>query len=154
MYKRQHAFSDEFESMLATSDISIIFARDLCRTILSGRKYNWNREQLIEDLLESGRQFAVPQEYQLVGKVRKLFPKLGVASISLNSEASVKIGDTISFRGTDSYNEVVLESIQVNSLVVDAVDGPKDFGIKIGESVFSKLKSNQCVYLRRCRTAS
>jgi U32 family peptidase len=84
---------------------------------------------------------------QFIGKVRKYWPKIGVAAVYLNS-GQLSIGDEIYVKGTDYLKRVKIESMQIfHKNVLKAVKG-QEIGIKVfeckkGDDVYLIINKNK-----------
>jgi len=70
---------------------------------------------------------------KVVGKVDKYFAKVGVAAVVL--EDSVKVGDTVRFRGATTDFTQVVGSIQVEHENLSEAGSGTEVGIKVNDRV-------------------
>lgn len=78
-----------------------------------------------------------------VGKVIHYFPKIGVAIVEV-TEASIKIGDAIHFKGaaTDFWQRA--DSMQIDYEKIELADKGQKAGLKVDRNV----RQNDLVYKR------
>ncbi|MBI3984109.1 hypothetical protein HY346_02305 [Candidatus Microgenomates bacterium] len=70
-----------------------------------------------------------------IGKVTHYYDQAAVAVIALEKGASLKIGDEVSFIGTDTDFSQTVGSLQVDHQAVDSVKAGMDFGMKVEQKV-------------------
>ena len=70
---------------------------------------------------------------KVVGKVDKYFAKISVAAVVL--EDSVKVGDTVRFRGATTDFSQVVESIQVKHENLSEAGSGAEVGIRVKDRV-------------------
>jgi putative protease len=68
-----------------------------------------------------------------IGKVSDFFAKPVVAGIQLT--APLKVGDTIHIKGHTTDVEIVVQSMQINNVNVNAAKAGDSIGIKVSERV-------------------
>ena len=73
------------------------------------------------------------KEAKPIGKVTHFFDQAMVAVISLNKGASLKVGDSIRFEGTDTDFTQKVSSLQVDHKDVKTAKAGMDFGLKVDE---------------------
>ena len=64
-----------------------------------------------------------------VGRVAHFFSKINVAVIEL--KAPMKVGDTIVFKGPNTYFEQVVDSIQIEHESVQQAEAGQSVGLKV-----------------------
>jgi len=70
---------------------------------------------------------------QLVGKVTHYFTNIGVAVVGV--EASIAVGDTLSFEGTTTNFQQKVDSMQVENAEVESVKKGDEIGMKVKDRV-------------------
>jgi len=75
-----------------------------------------------------------------VGRVSNYFSRIGVAAVQLS--ASLKIGDTVRFRGSKTDFSQVVESMEIERRPVAEAGAGASVGIKVRE----KVRPNDEVY--------
>ena len=89
---------------------------------------------------------AEPTGEQAVGVVRDYFRKIGVAALEI-TKGSIKVGDTLRFRGHTTDFIQRIESMEVNhQSVMEA--GPGD---RVGIKVSDRVRENDLVFIEGSR---
>ena len=89
---------------------------------------------------------AEPTGEQAVGVVRDYFRKIGVAALEI-TKGSIKVGDTLRFRGHTTDFIQRIESMEVNhQSVMEA--GPGDL---VGIKVSDRVRENDLVFIEGSR---
>ena len=70
-----------------------------------------------------------------IGKVTHYYDQLGVAVIQLDSDTSLKKGDSVQFKGNSTDFTQTLSSLQLDHTDVDSVKAGDDFGLKVDQKV-------------------
>jgi len=78
-------------------------------------------------------------EEKEIGYVIDYFSRVGVAAIKITND-SIKIGDTLHFKGNTTDFEQLVESMQIDRVDVNEAGVGKDVGIKVNEKVRKKDK--------------
>jgi len=81
-------------------------------------------------------------EEEVIGRVERFFPKIGVAAIKM-THGTLKVGDRIKIKGKVTDFEQAVESMQVEHENVQKVETGVDVGIKVIE----KVREHDMVYL-------
>jgi len=77
---------------------------------------------------------AIQKEEKLIGKVTHFFNKIGVAVLELTKD-SLKVGETIHFKGGERDFEQKVESMQIEHNEVSEAKKGESFGLKVEQAV-------------------
>jgi hypothetical protein len=103
--------------------ISIVTTVDLLLLINGAEAGLWPLSQISQLLMRSGRVGVEPPGFRYVGYVRKFFDRPRVASVVLDTSATVRCGDFIVIRLADHYFGEEIESMQRDRVNVDEAHG-------------------------------
>ena len=78
---------------------------------------------------------------EVIGKVFKYFSKVGVAAINITS-GTVKVGDTIRFKGMTTDFTQQIDSMEIDRQRVDSAGAGQSIGIKVKD----RVRENDTVY--------
>ena len=127
---REQDFMDDATLVLARKcGITILSTVDMLLAVDAMRRYAWSTARVYNATFRLGRSLQAPPGYQKVGSVRTFYAEPRALSVSVQSGAELRKGDTMVVRLKDRYHEQVVDSIQRNRIDVAVVVGPADAGV-------------------------
>ena len=102
---------------------------DLYCLVRSFLKNNWKHENIKELFIQSGHISIVPLHYQYVGVIENYWEKVGAVGIRVEENA-IKRGDKISFELPIEFEEMNVDSLQVENTPAEIAEVSMLAGIK------------------------
>jgi len=102
---------------------------DLYRLVRSFLKNGWKHENIKDLFIQSGHIPIVPVHYQYVGIIENYWEKVGAIGIRVKENA-IKRGDTISFELPIEFEEMNVDSLQVENNPTEIAEASMLAGIK------------------------
>ena len=102
---------------------------DLYRLVRSFLKNGWKPENIKDLFIQSGHISIVPVHYEYVGIIEHYWEKVGVVGIRVEENA-IKLGDTISFELPIEFEEMAVDSLQVENTPTEIAEISMLAGIK------------------------
>jgi hypothetical protein len=129
----QRVHNQVFRDLLVTSaeeqDLGLLTTFDLYRLVRSFVQNNWKHENIKDLFVQSGRIEPIPSHYEYVGKIENFWEKVGVAGIRVEDKA-IRLGDVIAFELALQFEEVTVNSLQVENQSVEIAGTSTLAGIK------------------------
>lgn len=108
------------------SGVGLMTTWDLFRLLRGKARWGWPDEAVCQVLFGTGRLPPYPAHYSLIGKVAKFWPDKGVASIDIEGERPLKVGDKVGFLLPDDFHEEEVASLQIGKQAVrEALPGQR-----------------------------
>ena len=102
--------------------------RDLYRLARSFLKNGWRYEQVKDLFYKKGRIDPVPQHYEFIGEIERLWEKVGAITVQLTN-GEIGIGDRIAFELPVEFEEQTIDSLQIDRQPVDRAGSGAVVGI-------------------------
>ena len=127
--------------------LSLMTTFDFYRLVRSFIKNDWKHENIKDLFVQSGRVQIIPSHYQFVGVIEHYWEKAEAVGIRVK-ENSISVGDTIAFELPLEFEEMRVDSLQVEKQIVQTANASELAGIKTnlskdtlkkGIKVFRKL---------------
>jgi hypothetical protein len=110
-------------------NLGLMTTFDLYRLVRSFLKNGWKHENIKDLFIQSGHISIIPQHYQYVGVIENYWERVGVVGVRVEENA-IKRGDTISFELPLEFEEMVVDSLQVENNSVEIAEVSMLAGIK------------------------
>lgn len=123
-------FRQEILKAATELKVGLITGWDLYRLVRSHLRYNWKVENVQPILYRIGRIDPVPDHYQPVGVIAKVWTEAKVLSIEVNG-VDFKTGDRISIEFPIEFEELVVTSLEIGKKAVRVATVGKRVGVKI-----------------------
>ena len=141
------AVTETAAQMAVTCGIAIVTTVDLLLLIKGVEARLWSFLEVSQSLIRSGRVGVVPPGFQYVGYVRKFFDRPQVASVVLDSSATIRCGDFIVIRLADRYHGQEIGSMQRDRVnigeahggVIGIQTGLRRSDVGVGDHVFVRV---------------
>lgn len=144
------AMSAPIADLFLQCGITIITTVDLKLLIDGMNNFGWDAEMITNLLRTPGRQGINPPDCHRVGLFNQFYETPKAASIQLDANEVLKVGDVIVVRFPTGYYQTVVQTLQVNRNPVGEAVGPVKVGI--GDAVnLSLLRRSSEIYVRRLK---
>lgn len=136
-------FRPEILHYAEEAGLGIMTTFDLYRMILNKRKHQWRPEWIIPLFYTPQRVRILPTHYRYIGVVSKVFTRiLGIEIL----ENEVHVGDRIAIEGDIFFEEIPIDSIEVDKKQVNRVATGAKAGFAWPESAM-KIREGMPVYV-------
>ncbi len=113
--------------------ITLLTGWELFRLARNAARHRWPFETMRELFYVDGRPDIVPANYRSMGTVDKVWPKAGAFAVVLAD--AVRVGDRIAIEGPVDFEELTVESIQLEDTTVDRGESGQRIGLKAAGDV-------------------
>ena len=143
---REHirVFQDDVLTNADEQDFTLLTTWDLYRLARGVIMHHWERLNLEELFLTSGRMSPVPAHYIRVGTIARVWKDASAIGVQLAAEG-LRIGDRLSFELPVDFLEEDVTSLEVDNQSVDEAAAGAQVGIRT--SLVHKLRKGVRVYL-------
>lgn len=126
------------------AQLGLMTTWDLYRLLRNMRKNKWSTEHVKPLFYRSGRILSVPNHYEYIGKVSRIWPEAEVVGIVLEC-GSIKVGGMIGIELPIEYEEFQVETIQIDDASAEEATVGDRAGVKINLNEIP-VKSGMKVY--------
>ncbi|MCS4311711.1 hypothetical protein M2397_002006 [Pseudomonas sp. BIGb0381] len=135
-------FRQEILDFADETGLGLLTTFDLYRIVLNKRRHGWISDWVKPILYKHQRITPIPEHYQYIGAVSKVFSEVFGMHILENR---VEVGDFLAVEGDIYFEEVKVDSIQVNSVDVESATVGDPAGFKWPSNAM-KLREGMRVY--------
>ena len=122
-----HAFRQEILDNAVQVELGLMTAWDLWRILRNVQKLGWRLEDVQPLFYRTGRIKVVPEHYIFAGVIEHLWK--GIVGVRVK-QGQIKIGDTLAFEGDIEFEEMSVNSMQVNGKQVEIADAGEGVGVQ------------------------
>lgn len=108
-------FRQEILDFAGETGLGLLTTFDLYRIVVNKQRHNWSSDWVKPLLYRHQRITPIPEHYQFIGTVSKVFSEVFGMHILENR---VEVGDFLAVEGEIYFEEIEIESIQVNNIDV------------------------------------
>jgi hypothetical protein len=128
------ALDANLSALLASCDLSLVFATDVARYINAAREHEWPLTPIRDGIKGGGYVPCWPPNSTYVGEVIKVFPKLNVLGLNVDANPPREKGDQVFVHCISGFECMTVESIEGGKKPLDSVS-KGEAGVKVSGDV-------------------
>ncbi len=133
------------DSLLQSCDLSLVFATDLARYLKGALDYKWPLKPICKAMASGGYVSCEPPGTACVGEVIRVFPRLCVIGMHLETKRPLRRGEQIVVRSNAGFEVLTVDSLAVGKQILEEVYSG-EVGVKVAFDV-KKIIEGSYVYL-------
>ncbi len=140
----KNAIRDVILDNAENNDTGLMSSWDLFKIARSYIQNSWKHEYIQNIFYQNGKINCVPNHYEIIGKIEKIWKENSSIGVILSGVALSK-NDRLAFDLENEFVECNIESLQVNDFPIEAAKMGESVGIKINLKL-EKLKKGTSVF--------